>query len=524
MTKPSNISRRISRRAILKSGAAATTLAMLPLWAGRAEAACGTLRAGITGFNVINTLDPAQMTLIPESYVVWGVFNCLLKFDEGMNIVPDLAESYESVSPTVLRFKLREGVKFHDGVEMTSADVKFTLDRLRDDATASPHQSKFAPISDIRTPDAYTVEIETAEPFAPMLSYLTNTRTGSQIVPMHLLKDGTPDDFATNPVGTGPFKLTEYQPGASLTLAKHTEYFEDGLPMVDIVEIPLIAEESAGVTALLGGSIDLTSTAPFADIPDLEKDDRVQVLKAPGTNTRFVSVNNAVAPFDDVHFRRAVSMAFDRQAMVDVVLFGEGRTANGVVPNSISWAATQNAPAETMMNPEEALKELALSKYGPGTEATVLTWGSGWWKRFAEVFVLQVNQVLGVNFTVEVSDSGTVYQRKQAGDFQASIWGWLGLIDPDEYAFEIYHTDGSRNYEKYSNAQVDALLEDARRTLDLGPRGELYRQAEALAIKDCPVLPCFESNVHNLLAPKVQGFVQRPYSGFGAQLAEVKDC
>ncbi|MEI4263757.1 ABC transporter substrate-binding protein [Roseovarius sp. D0-M9] len=515
---------KISRRAILKSGAAATTLSMLPLWAGRAEAACGTLRAGITGYNVINTLDPAQMTLIPEAYVVWGVFNCLLKFDEDMNIVPDLAESYESVSPTLLRFKLREGVKFHDGEPMTSADVKFTLERLKDDTTASPHQSKFAPISEIRTPDDLTVEIETSEPFAPMLSYLTNTRTGSQIVPMHLLKDGTPDDFGTNPVGTGPFKLAEYQPGASLTLTAHTEYFEEGLPKVNTVEIPLIAEESAGVTALLGGSVDVTSTAPFADIPDLEKDDRVQVLKAPGANTRFVSLNNAVAPFDDVHFRRACSLAFDRQAMVDVVLFGEGRVASGIIPNSITWAATQDQPMEIGLNAEEALKELEMSKYGPGTEAAVLTWGSGWWKRFAEVYVLQVNQVLGVNFNVEVSDSGTVYQRKQAGDFQASIWGWLGLIDPDEYAYEIYHTNGSRNYEKYSNPEVDALLEEARRTVDLDARGELYREAEALAIQDCPVLPCFESNVHNLLAPKVQGFVQRPYSGFGAQLAEVGDC
>ncbi|MEB8385769.1 ABC transporter substrate-binding protein [Rhodobacteraceae bacterium KMM 6894] len=515
---------KLSRRAILKSGAAAATLAMLPLWAGRAEAACGTLRAAITGYNVINSMDPAQMTLIPEAYVVWGVFNCLLKFDEGMNIVPDLAESYETVSPTIVRFKLREGVKFHDGVEMTSADVKFTLERVMSEETGSPHRSKFAPISEIRTPDAYTVEIETTEPFAPLLSYLTNTRTGSQIVPMHLLKDGTPDDFATNPIGTGPYKLTNYEPGASLTLSAHTEYFEAGLPMVSIVEIPLIAEESAGVTALLGGSIDVTSTAPFADIPDLESDDRVQVLKSPGTNTRFISLNNAVAPFDDVHFRRAVSMAFDRQPMVDVVIFGEGGIANGVVPQSISWAATKEQPMETMLNPEAAMAEMAKSKYGAGTEATILTWGSSWWKRFAEVFVLQVNQVLGVNFKVEVSDSGTVYQRMQSGDVQGSIWGWLGLIDPDEYAYEIFHTNGSRNFENYSNAQVDALLEEARRTLDLGPRGELYRQAEALAIKDCPVLPCFESNVHNLLSPKVQGFVQRPYSGFGAQLAEVKDC
>jgi peptide/nickel transport system substrate-binding protein len=210
--------------------------------------------------------------------------------------------------------------------------------------------------------------------------------------------------------------------------------------------------------------------------------------------------------------------------MVDVVLFGEGSVSNGVIPSSISWAATQERNELLNLNPEKALEELAKSKYGAGTEATVLTWGSSWWKRFAEVFVLQVNQVLGVNFKVEVSDSGAVYQRMQSGDIQASIWGWLGLVDPDEYAYEIYHTKGSRNFEKYSNPEVDALLEKARSETDLDARGALYRQVEALAIEDCPILPCFESNVHNLLSPKVQGFVQLPYSAFGAQLAPVSDC
>jgi peptide/nickel transport system substrate-binding protein len=123
-----------------------------------------------------------------------------------------------------------------------------------------------------------------------------------------------------------------------------------------------------------------------------------------------------------------------------------------------------------------------------------------------------------------VFDSGAVYQRMQTRDYQASIWGWLGLVDPDEYAYEIYHTNGSRNFMKYSNPEVDKLLEEARGETDLQARGTLYRQAEALAIEDCPILPCFESNVHNLLSPRVEGFVQLPYSAFGAQLANVGNC
>lgn len=514
----------IGRRALLKAGVAGSVLAMSPVWVRRGHAACPALTAAVTGFATVNTLDPAKATLIPEYYVLWGVFNGLLKFNENMEIVPDLAESYEAVSPTLLRFKLREGVKFHDGTNVTAEDVKFSLDRVRDEKVGSPHRSKFEAISEIRVIDPLTVEIETKTPFAPMLSYLTNTRTGSQIVPKHILENGTPDGFATAPVGTGPFRVAAFKPGASITLSAFSDYFVKDQPVAEVVNVPLIAEESAGVTALLGGDVHVTSTAPFADIPNLEADSRVQVLKSPGVNTRFISLNNKVAPFDDVHFRRALSMAFDRQAMVDVVIFGEGRVSKGVIPSSIAWASRQESSDVLKFDPEAAKAELAKSKYAPDTEIKILTWGSGWWKRFAEVFALQVNQTLGTNISVEVSESGAVYQRKQAGDFQATIWGWLGLIDPDEYAYEILHTEGWRNFGGYSNPEVDALLEQARGELDQEKRGALYRKAEGIMLEECPILPCFESNVHNLLAPNVRGFTQLPYSAFGSQLSAVTDC
>ena len=514
----------LSRRRVLQTGLAAGALASLPMWSGHAQAACSRLRAGITGYNVINTLDPGKASLIPEFYVIWGLFNTIVKFNERMEIVPDLAEAWTAKGPTLWEFKLKQGVSFHDGMPLTSADVKFTIERLKDEAFGSPHKSKFDVVSAINVIDDHTFEIETEKPFAPLLSYLTNTRSGSQIVPKHILENGSDEDFAKNPVGSGPFRLAAFNPGANLSLEAFDGYFVDGQPMVGGIDIPLIAEESAGVTALLGGSIDVTSTAPFADVPELMSNPDVAVLRSPGVNTRFVSLNTSRPPFDDVHFRRALSMAFDRQAMVDVVLFGEGRVANGIIPSAIDWAYRSEPHPVLQFNPEAARAELAKSKYGAGTEATVLTWGAGWWKRFAEVFILQVNQALELNFQVEVSEASTVYQRKQAGDFQATIWGWLGLIDPDEYAFDILHSDGWRNFEQYSNPDVDTLLEQARSELDQTKRGDLYRQAELLAIEDSPVIFCFENNVHNLLRPSVKGFQQLPYSAFGSQFAAVSAC
>ncbi|WP_071946420.1 ABC transporter substrate-binding protein [Halomonas aestuarii] len=526
MKETKNVELNMSRRTLLKAGAAGGLLAMTPAWASKAfaETGCSELTAAITGFTTINTLDPSQATLIPEFYVLWGVFNSLVKFNEDMEIVPDLAESYEIVSPTVLRFKLRDGIKFHDGHDVTAEDVKFSLERTMDESQGSPHRTKFEAVSEIKVLDRLEIEIVTREPFAPMLSYLTNTRTGSQIVPKHLLENGTPDDFSTSPVGTGAYRVTNMEAGASVTLESFNEYFVADQPKIPKINIPLISEESAGVTALLGGNVDITSTAPFSDVKNLKDDSRVQVLSSPGVNTRFISLNTQAAPFDDVHFRRALSMAFSRQAMVDVVLFGEGKVAKGVIPSSISWASRKTTSDILNMDAEKALEELSKSAYPADTEVKLLTWGSGWWKRFAEVFALQVNQTLGTNISVEVSESGAVYQRKQTGDFQASIWGWLGLIDPDEYAYEILHTNGWRNYGGYSNPEVDSLLEQARREFDQAARGDLYRQAESIMQEDCPVIPCFESNIHNLLAPDVRGFKQVPYSAFGSQFASINDC
>ncbi len=514
----------IHRRTVLGAAAAAAAAGVAPPWLARsASAAAGTLRAGITGYNVINTLDPGKHSLIPEAYLVWAMFNSLVKFNAKMEVVPDLAESFTAKDNTTLSFKLRKGVKFHDGSEMTADDVKFTIERLLDPAFASPNKGKVSEVKEVRVVDPHTVEIVTKQAFAPLMAFLTNARTGTQIVPRKVVQALGNDAFGKQPVGTGAYKFKAWKPGESVTLVAHDGYFVAGQPSMATIEIPLIAEESSGVTALKGGQIDLTSTAPFADIPTLEQDKTLKVLKQPGMNCRFIAVNHRKPPFDDVHFRRAVSMAFDRNAMVKVVLFGEGVPAHGLIPPSLAYAYESKARQTSVFNAERAKAELAKSKYAKEKiNVPILTWGSSWWKRIIEVFALQVNQTLGTNFTVEVNEANTVYARQKSGDFQGSVWGWLGLVDPDEYVGEILHSKGWRNFYGYNNPKVDALAEQGRAELDLAKRGALYKQAEDIAIEEAAVLPCFTSNIHNLMTTKVQGFTQLPYSNFGDQFATIK--
>ena len=167
---------------------------------------------------------------------------------------------------------------------------------------------------------------------------------------------------------------------------------------------------------------------------------------------------------------------------------------------------------------ERARAELAKSKYkAKDQKFAVVTWGSGWWKRIAEVFVAQVNATLGTQLTVEVTDPNAAYARQKSGDFLASVWGWTGFVDADEYLYDILHSKGWRNFGGYSNPEADKLIEASSRELDVAKRAAICRQAEALVMEEAPVIACFCSNIHNLLSAKVDGFVQKPYGNYGDQ-------
>jgi peptide/nickel transport system substrate-binding protein len=509
----------ISRRKAMQLAAAAatTSFAGKPSFAGENQ-----LRAAITGFSVINTLDPGKASLVSEYYVLWAAFNGLLKFDSNMQIVPDLAEEFSVVDSTTLEFKLRRGVKFQDGSDLTSDDVKFSLERLADEALASPSRAKVAAITGIRILDPNRFQILTRAPFAPLLTYLTNTRTGTQIVPYKTVKAMGDEAFGKKPVGTGAYEVKQWKSNESVELKAFPGYFMPGRDRIERVVMPLIPEESSGTTALLGGQIDLTSTASFADVSDLRQKPALRVYTTSGLNTRYITLNNRKPPFDDVHFRRALSMAFDRNVLVKAVVFGEGIVTPGLLPPALQLRADLPLPDVMTFNPERARSELAKSQYKAGTEATVLIWGSNWWRRIGEIFVAQTNQVLGTKLTLQVGDPNAVFSRLRSGDFQAAVWGWLGLVDADEYLGDMLGKGGSRNYQGYENPRFEELLAQGRAELDAARRRQIYRDADLLMLEDMPLIPCFSSNVHNLATSRLSGFDQLSYSNYGDQFANLK--
>jgi peptide/nickel transport system substrate-binding protein len=480
----------------------------------------GHFKPATVGFTVHHTFDPALVSLIGESQVTWTMFNSLVRFDANMNIVPDLAQSWTTPDETTYRFKLYPGIKFHDGSDCTAEDVVFSLDRVRDAKTGSPNRSKLSEVDTIKAIDEQTVEITTKGPFAPLMAYLCNARTGTQIVSRKAV-ERLGADFGKKPIGTGPYKMVDWKPGEKIEFERHSQYFMKGWPYLEKVTEVLIAEESTATNAILSGDVDLTSTVLFSDVKSLEKAKGIKVMKQPGLNIRFVQMNCRVKPFDDPFVRQAFSYAFDRKQLIDAVIYGEGVEVRGIIPPSIQWACHPQIKTQTF-NPEKARELLKRSKYKKtDLNVSVLTFGTGWWKRFAEIVAAQAGEVLDIPVKAEVIEAGTIATRYQEGNYQCGVWGWLGLVEPDEYAYENFHSKGSKNTVKYYNPEVDELLDKARKTLDRNQRVQYYHQAEEIIGEDAPYAFCFTNLVHNAMKDYVMDFIPIPFSAFGQQFDRV---
>ena len=508
----------LNRRNLLLRGSAVAAVASG--WPVAALAQASTLRAAITGYTVIDTLDPGKATLIPEFYVIEGLYNALMKFDAKMNPVPDLAESVKASDDGALEFRLRQGVQFHDGDDLTSDDVKFTIERLLDDNFDSPHKSKVSAVDRIETPDPLTVRLVTKQPFAPLLTFLANARTGTQIVSRKSVA-AAGDDFGKKPVGTGAYMLKDWQPGERVTVAAFDNYF-GGKPQIGTIEMPLIAEESSGRHSAPRRSNRSHEHGALGRHPEAAAEPVDRAAQAAGHELPLHLPEPSAAALrrSDLPQGLLARLRSQRHGERDPVRRGHAERRAHPAFARIRLSR-RDAPAHHLYNAERARAELSKSKYKPGQKGVVLSLSQTWWKRIAEVFVAQVNQTLGTKLTVEVTEANRVFQRLQVADYQACAWGWDGLIDADEYTYEILHTKGWRNFEGYSNPKLDGMLETARRELDKPKRGAIYKEAETAMLEDMPILPCFCFNIHNLMTKRVRGFEQLPFSNWGDQFAHL---
>lgn len=482
------------------SGAATPATNTQPTVAGPPKRG-GTMKAAMQVD--ATSLDPHLSSSYSSSLVIEQVYSGLIQFDANMNITPDLAESWTmSDDGLVYTFKIRKGVKFHNGREMTTDDVIYSLNRVKDPQGGSPRSYLLTDVKSIETPDADTARITLTKPFAALLSHLDTTMA---IVPKEVVQQN--GDLSKVMVGTGPFKFVEFVPNTHATLVRNDNYHEEGVPYLDgLIWMP-IPDDPTRTANIKTATVDFADQIPQKDIKSLQNERGIQLASGPSTLHDYLMLNCTRKPFTDVRVRQAIATAIDRKVMTDTILFGYGTPLDGGIIPKWHWAYA-NLHIYPKPDIAKAKQLLADAGYPNGFPLTISA-GSNYSAQVqaAEMLKDQLKQI-GIQVTPSPQEWGTyidtVVTKK---DFDAAIIGWIGAIDPDDWFYGRFHTGEQWNTSGYSNPEVDKLLEQGRTTTDQAMRKPLYNQAEQIIVTESPFVFFYLYDQYEALRDSVKGYV-----------------
>jgi peptide/nickel transport system substrate-binding protein len=515
----------VHRRQVLKAlgwsavGVVGAPLAMPGVARAQKPKYGGTIKIG--SFQNIDTLDPHQTTFITACAIHNNIYNGLLKITspdgKGVEFKPELAREWEIQGDRVHVFRLQKGVTFHDGQPCTAAEVKASLERVKDKAQSPIHAWKLELLEHIETPDPQTVKLHFAKPYPFLRVALTgSTGRAGTIVSVKAAKEKG-KAYGRSPVGTGPFKFVEWKEADYILLEKNPNYWEsDGgnkLPYLDKVQIKFIIEPSTLVAAVKTGEVDGINNVSPQFVAELRKDPKLNVFTAVGGNWRCMHFNIAKEPFSDKALRKAVTFAIDRKEIVDRVEFGESIVAHG--PISPPMGGFYEAAFETGKNGqyfdlEQAKALVKQSKHANGVEVSLLSNNSGTAPRQAEVIQAQLAKI-GVRVKIELADSPTFRRRwLQEKQWDLVQLQWDADLDPDETLYPELHSTEAWNAGKWVNKDFDRAVESARAEGDMKKRKKFYDDAVKAIVEDAPVAIILHANEQKVFAKHVKDFQMVP--------------
>ena len=433
---------------------------------------------------------------VAGDYINQMTHNSLFYTDENLEPQPCLVESYEIVSDTEWVFKLKQGVKFHNGQEMKAADVKASLELCKE----SPQVSQYGTSSGtIEVVDDYTIKMTTDGPQSGLLSDLCHH--GNAILPADLIASG--HDFNKEPIGTGPYKLTAWNKGESLELEAFEDYW-GGAPALKKVIWKVIPEGSSRTMALEAGEVDLIIEVESTDFTRLQDNSDLVTFNEASTSHNWLMINNEKAPFDNIDFRRALASAIDKNAIVQVALNGLGSVSDSMIAESFPGVVSDGAPT---YDPEKAKEYLAASGLNPAECGFAIICSDDTKLRAGQVIQSSLKENLGIDVTLESMDLATYLDKTAVGDYQASIGGYTssGVLP---YAVGVYHSksiDGS-NKTRTNEPAIDELIDKLQATLDPEENVKVVTELSKAVNENCPQIPLYLRNNVRAYAKGLQGF------------------
>jgi peptide/nickel transport system substrate-binding protein len=468
---------------------------------GGNDADDGTPDSGKTGGKIVGAwtqgelpnLDPVLSDFFHQQEIIMNVFDSLVQVTPTLEIVPGIATDWTVEDDgTTYTFDLREGVQFQEGYgELTATDVKFTLERgLTADGTQRAG-NLFAIAEDgITAIDDYTIEITLEEPYSPFIAMVSHAGLGCLIQPKAALDDlgrsGFRDRFRSQPIGSGPFQITENVPGESITLQAFDDYWQtdddsESLPYLDEVEIRPLAEASTVINGLKSGEIDFVNHPPEENLDELRDTQAIEVLRSPAGGWVGTRWNVKREPFSSTKARQAIAKLLDQKEFVQRAFFGNVEPAKGPIPPLHGDFYRSNKPDYQDYNQSEGERLLEESGMEGSSIEIIIPEGN---ERQARVF----KDMLGDYFDIEINATTTsVYSdRTRDYDFDMTISG--SSPDPDidslRFFFLPRDQDGQYNFTGYSNPEASELLRAQAREPDREKRAELLQDAEDILMED----------------------------------------
>ena len=532
----------------LRFGVVLGVLAMAWLSSTYARAQDAPVRGGTLVAAILSDpghLNPAITTSGATHTAAELLYNGLLGRDERGNPLPELAESWQvEQAGAVYRFRLQESVKWHDGAPFTSADVKFSFEEVLLKYHARTKASMGGVLAGIDTPDDRTVVFRFKIPYAPLLFQLDVTE--APIVAKHIYQNTDPQTSTANasPVGTGPFKFVSYKKGAEIRLARNPTYFKKGMPYLDELVMRIVPDVATQVLAFENGEIDFLWGVPGPQQSRLGADARVRMAQTaynPGGSNCIMTVSfNLDRPIlKEPRVRRALAHATDRQPFLTQVLFGEGKVATAPISSEISWAHAEGLPmpkfdrseAERLLDAVGWRKEgegariaRGVAGVADGTRLSIEFLHFPTFAKYGELIRQQWGAVsVGVTLRpLEPAAFAPAVFKDRA--FDTNVISYCNGPDPEIGVRRMYHSSQIgpapfTNAAAYRNPQVDALFDEASRTVER-ERSRIYRQLQEIAVQQLPYFWLVETLSTRAWPARCAGF--KPWTGLFAEAAYCK--
>jgi len=483
----------------LRLAAIATALAMSLMASAQAET---TLRIGLA--EDPDMLDPS----VGRTYVGRIVFSAfcdkLFDIDEKLNIVPQLALSYEtSADGKAMTVKLRPGVKFHDGEALDAEAAKFSIER-HINMPGSFRKSELASVDHVEVVDPLTIKFVLKSPFAPLISQLTD-RAGMMVSPKAVKEEG--DKFGLHPVCAGPYKFVERVQQDRMVFERFADYWNKDNVFIDRVVFLPIVDATVRLANLKSGGLDLIERVLATDIKDVESDSRLVLSTAPELGYLGLTINTnndkSKGALTNVKVRQALDLSIDREALNQVAFNGEFTPGNQWVSPSHPYYQ-QSSP----IRPRDVEKAKALLKEAgvslPVSIDYMVPKGSEY-EAVAQV-VQSMAAEAGFDIKLRLVEFATSFKQVQAGEFQVFQINWSGRIDPDGNSYVFLHTGAPQNDGGYSNPEADKLMEEARLTSDFATRKSIYEKLTKILLNDEPIIYLYHKKLLFAHTKKLEGY------------------